>query len=217
MLTVSQATVGNWRDSNTGLGYGTIPFDINAVFAPVALRAIARMASAGLLPSNYSSVASQQAQVWENNAPAFFEVRNLTAATAASRVSSYISRANLTSATIQGAGALNSSSNGTAAGYNDPAQIVGSGAPFFALSLRENGTAVDVLNSDLCFALEYSTNVSANIIQAVVQALQPYPRGLLTNIGMVVANAAYSANASFAATFANTEYHGAVSWSWQTT
>jgi hypothetical protein len=35
---------------------------------------------------------------------------------------------------------------------------------------------------------------SEGIIQATIEALQPYPRGLLTNVGMVVANAAYDSN-----------------------
>lgn len=51
-----------------------------------------------------------------------------------------------------------------------------------------------VLNSDLGFVLLYANNVSASIIQATVEAMQPYPRGLLTNVGMVAANAAYDSN-----------------------
>lgn len=34
-----------------------------------------------------------------------------------------------------------------------------------------------VLHSDLGFVLQYGTNVSQGIMQAVVEALQPYPRG----------------------------------------
>lgn len=72
-----------------------------------------------------------------------------------------------------------------------------------------------VQNSDLGFVLSYGNNVSASIMQAVVEALQPYPRGrrarsgfhgpvgvgskltgsgLLTNIGMIVSNPAYDSN-----------------------
>ena len=51
-----------------------------------------------------------------------------------------------------------------------------------------------IQNSDLGFVLSYANDVPAGIIQATVEALQPYPRGLLTNVGMVVANAAYDSN-----------------------
>lgn len=32
--------VGNWRDSNTGLGSGRIPFDVNTALLPACLRSI---------------------------------------------------------------------------------------------------------------------------------------------------------------------------------
>ena len=41
--------VGNWRDSEEGLGGGRYPYDVNAVFVPAALDAIARLQSSGLL------------------------------------------------------------------------------------------------------------------------------------------------------------------------
>lgn len=138
----------------------------------------------------------RSALIWETAAPPLFEVA-ISNATAASRVSAYITAANLTNATISGAGVMNGSS--ASAGYSDTSQFIGSGAPFYALSLLENGTTVKILNSDLCFLLEYNTNVSESVIRATIQALQPYPRGLLTNVGMVVANAAYSPNTSDAA------------------
>lgn len=50
------------------------------------------------------------------------------------------------------------------------------------------------MNSDLGFVLLYGNNVSASIIQATIEALQLYPRGFWTNVGMVVANAAYDSN-----------------------
>lgn len=34
-----------------------------------------------------------------------------------------------------------------------------------------------MLHSDLGFALLYGNNVSSSLIQATVEALQPYPRG----------------------------------------
>lgn len=50
------------------------------------------------------------------------------------------------------------------------------------------------MSSDLGSVLLYGNNISATIIQATIEALQLYPRGLSTNVGMVVANAAYDPN-----------------------
>ena len=86
---------------------------------------------------------------------------------------------------------------------------------YYALSLRDNLKPVHIQHSDLSFLLLYGQNVKKEAIVATVQALQPYPRGLLTNAGMLVANAAFSWNDSDAETFSNRAYHGAVAWGWQ--
>jgi hypothetical protein len=116
----------------------------------------------------------------------------------------YVTKANLSETLLFGAGSLNEtrsdSGNGTnsttTSGWGEADQIIGaeSNSTFYALSINRNGSLVEVLNSDLGFVLLYANNVSAGIIQATIEALQPYPRGLLTNVGMVVANAAYDSN-----------------------
>ena len=97
----------------------------------------------------------------------------------------------------------------------------------YALSLDANGTAVQVQNSDLNAPLYFGTNVSQSLMQATVDALRPYPRGLLTNVGMLVANPALDVNTTNVAVFDRRAYHGtgafrhgseadlAVVWSWQ--
>lgn len=121
--------------------------------------------------------------------------------TTSSRLNNYIVEANLTDSLLYGAGALNdtqSSGNGTnsTSGWSADDQIIGGNgnSTFYALSIGRNGSLVEVLNSDLGFVLLYANNISESIIQATIEALQPYPRGLLTNVGMVVANAAYDSN-----------------------
>jgi len=42
-------TVGDWRDSGTGLGGGRYPYDVDAVLVPAALDATVRLAGSGLL------------------------------------------------------------------------------------------------------------------------------------------------------------------------
>ncbi|ORY33496.1 hypothetical protein BCR39DRAFT_520445 [Naematelia encephala] len=228
LVPIRDPTVGDWRDSNTGLGYGIYPFDVECALIPSALRAIATLTEAGILPSNYSN-ASTYASVWETNASPFFQV-SISASAAQSSLTNYVQAANLSESLLYGAGSLNNtqtvSTNGSY-GWSDAGQIIGgdssgssgnssnSNSTFYALSLKADGSPVEVLHSDLGFVLLYANNVSQSIMQAVIEALQPYPRGLLTNVGMIVANAAYDTNTTNIETFNNLQYHGTVSWSWQ--
>lgn len=173
---------------------------------PSALRAIIQLAEAGVLSSNYTENATAWAQIWETEASRFFEV-SINGTTANTRLDNYVAQANLSQALLFGAGALNdtrsmgttanSTSSNSPEGWGASDQIIGGGesnSTFYALSINREGATVEVLNSDLGFVLLYGNNVSAGIIQATIEALQPYPRGLLTNVGMVVANAAYDSN-----------------------
>ena len=159
--------VGNWRDSNAGLGYGIYAYDVNTALVPASLRAIAALSNANIISPSYASNASQLADVWESKAYQLFEV-NISAADATSRMANYISATNLTNALIGNATQLNATS-------------------FYALSLNSDGSPVQVMHSDLGFNLLYSSNVTNTTIQRVVDILRPYPQGLLTNVGMLVA------------------------------
>ncbi|KAL5504617.1 hypothetical protein ACEPAH_7280 [Sanghuangporus vaninii] len=207
--------VGNWRDSNEGNGFGRIAFDINTALVPASLRATARLARAGVIGNSVSNVtlengtaydtnstladvADSIAAVWEEKALPFFKV-TLDGASAEARLQNFVNKANLSEAL------LNDTTNATEA----------SNKSFYALSLMEDGSPVEVLHSDLGFNLLYGNNVSQELLQSVVELLQPYPRGLLTNIGMVIANPAYDSNTTNIEVLNNAAYHGTVVWSWQ--
>ncbi len=53
--------VGDWRDSNAGLGGGRIPYDVNTALVPAGLRAIAALSRAGYFPDHpdWKDVADQ--------------------------------------------------------------------------------------------------------------------------------------------------------------
>ncbi|PIL29853.1 hypothetical protein GSI_08060 [Ganoderma sinense ZZ0214-1] len=192
-------SAGNWRDSNQGLGHGFYPFDVNTALVPASLRATQHLLEAGVLDFarlNASEVAAV-ASVWEAQAPALFDV-TVNSTNAEARLKNFVSVAGLSTAL------LNSTSNTTTANVS-----------FYALSLKKDGTPVEVLNSDLSFNLVYGANVSRVFLQHVVDALQPYPRGLLTNIGMVVANPAYDSDTSLIGVLNRAAYHGTVVWSFQ--
>ncbi|BEJ02476.1 hypothetical protein CcaverHIS631_0702710 [Cutaneotrichosporon cavernicola] len=196
---------GNWRDSAAGNGWGHYAFDVNCAMVPAALRAMSNLAGS-LLPASYDVRA--WAETWENEACALFAVP-ISAAEAESRLSTYVQAANLSSDLLYGAGSLNGSKS---KGWSDPEYVVGA-VPLYALALSD--APVVVQHSDLAFVLLYSPTAPEGIIRATIAALQPYPRGLLTNVGMVVANAAYDPDPLTSKLFENTAYHGAVAWSWQ--
>jgi hypothetical protein len=90
---------------------------------------------------------------------------------------------------------------------------------------------MQVMNSDLGFNLMFGTNVSKVFLQHVIEALRPYPlgefrdvlsraayrtqsihAGLLSNIGMMVANPAYDSNTTNINVLNRASYHGTVIW-----
>lgn len=159
--------MGNWRDSNEGLGFGFYPFDVNTALVPASLRATHALAEAGLL--NFMGLDAVQidriAGMWETQAPALFEV-TVDGEEAERRLRNFVRAANLSEALLGGEGHADES------GGNRP------NVSFYASALREDETPVEVLNSDLGFNLVYGASVSREFLQRVVDALQPYPRGV---------------------------------------
>ncbi|HZU51750.1 MAG TPA: hypothetical protein VE968_07735, partial [Sphingomicrobium sp.] len=87
--------VGEWRDSNTGLGGGRYPYDVNAILVPAALRSAARLYAKGLLDPYLTKEdrllfarASKMADIWSMSAPVFFRVE-VDRSTAVRDVTSY--------------------------------------------------------------------------------------------------------------------------------
>lgn len=118
---------------------------MNVALVPASLRATARLARAGILfnssaatpvrSSALADVADATAQVWEDKASGFFEV-TVNASATESRLLNFVQQANL-SQTLLG--------NCTSA-VNDTASV---NKTFFALSLMEDGSPVEVRQSSL--------------------------------------------------------------------
>jgi glycogen debranching enzyme len=189
--------VGNWRDSTDGLGGGVYPYDVNAVLVPAALRAASRFVDSGLLDPYLTgdaraalADAAQQASVWESAAPTFFQV-SVTPAQAAAQLPTYAAQAGVPSGTL-------------------PASTLS----FYAVSLDEQGNPIPIMNSDGGFALLFGTPSEDTLQRIVSASVQPFPVGLVTDAGLLIANPAY-ANSSLWSRFTNAAYHGTVVWSWQ--
>jgi hypothetical protein len=83
-----------------------------------------------------------------------------------------------------------------------------------AIALDAQYKPVPVLHSDGGFALLLQDPPAAEVEQLVGSMLRPFPAGLLTDAGLLVANPVF-ADATRQRQLGRTAYHGTVIWSWQ--
>lgn len=192
---------GQWRDSHEGLGGGRYAYDVNAIFVPAALEAAARLHKAGLLTPYLNRSdraafgrAAADARVWRRHAPRPFKV-SIPADRAVAAVGTY------------------AASLGVPA---DKAVASIGAAPlaFHAIALDDKGAPIPIVNTDEAFDLLFGMPAPADLETSVRAMMRPFPAGLLTDVGVVVANAAHT-DAKLQADFTPAKYHGAVVWSWQ--
>lgn len=192
---------GEWRDSHEGLGFGRIPYNVNAVFVPAALKAIVEFKQSGLVDSYLAeskvtvdaSLVGHNAQVWRDSGE-HFKV-SLDAGQVQLRQEQYLKARDLT--------------DKIPALINEPLAT-----QFYAVSLAQDGTPVEIMNSDIGFALLFDEPTSEQLTIAVDSILAPFPQGLLSDVGMMVASGVY-ADAKLYPYVTNNHYHGEVIWSWQ--
>jgi hypothetical protein len=195
------STTGQWRDSGEGLGRGHFPYDVNAVFVPAALAAASRFYASGLLDPYLASSdraslarAAAMARIWSAKAGPLFDVdvpndvarKELDAYAAALGVSATEARASIGEAAVR----------------------------FHALSLDTDARAVPVIHSDDGFELLFGRPSAAALDLSVSALMRPFPAGLRTEVGILVANPVYAAP-DVQARFTKNDYHGTVVWSWQ--
>jgi hypothetical protein len=84
-----------------------------------------------------------------------------------------------------------------------------------AIALDGRGRPIPVMHSDDGFMLLFGEPDAGYLEQVVRRLAQPYPAGLRTPVGIVVANAAYVTDPELRGRFLRDAYHGAVVWSWQ--
>ena len=190
---------GDWRDSEQGLGRGRFAYDINAALVPAALEATARLAESGLLDDygakrHSLSRAREQSQAWTANAPALFAV-DVPASRARAGIAAYAKEAGVPGdAAIRALG-------------DQP-------LTFHALSLDAAGRPVPILNSDEGFRLLLTEPSADELERCVAAIMRPFPAGLITDAGMLVANPML-AGPDLRREFTRFAYHGTVVWSWQ--
>jgi hypothetical protein len=170
---------------------------VNVSLVPAALRGAASLYAAGLLGADTSraTAINDMAAIWESKAPPFFEIQ-VTEATAKSRVAAYATRVGLDPA-------------GAVASISGP-------LTYRAVSLNAAGVPVPVMNTDDGFVFLFNKPSDAFLVEAAGRILRPFPAGLRTDVGVVVANTALDApDSALQRTFTRGDYHGTVIWSWQ--
>ena len=194
-------SAGQWRDSNDGLGGGRFPYDVNAVFVPAAIEAAHRFFASGLLDPYLDTAdrgifsrAESMARIWRDKAGSLFDVA-VASATARRDITRYAADLNLS-----GDAALRSVGN--------------SPVHFHALSLSADAKSIPIVHSDEGFELLFGNPSPAALRQAVTAIMRPFPAGLVTEVGVVVANPVY-ATPAIKAQLTSSAYHGTVIWSWQ--
>lgn len=205
--------VGQWRDSTYGLANGRIPFDVNCALAPAALYAISKLAAMpGIFPNNsltkdWAIIAATRAKVWEDKTLPYFQ-HNITIDSATSRLEEYTSKSTFYNGPTHADSITNYSSSGTLIDY---ALAINSTTSPDKIPISHTDTAfrLFLLNSTDDAQLTTFINATANAI------LRPFPAGLTTPFGVVVANPALSGDDILIANLTNSAYHGTVVWSWQ--
>ena len=194
-MVVSRSKILTSR-STYGIGGGRIPYDVNAALVPAALRSIAALSAAGFFPEHpdWNETASAYAQVWEDSTLEFFAV-TVPVDEARSLVESY--------------------TEATGFGFPSHADNITSDVVYHGLALDGNNDQplVKVMNTDDCFRTfllntTNQTQLTAFLEQTATNILQPYPVGLSTPVGAIVANPAYGGDPVYAANFSNNAYHG---------
>jgi hypothetical protein len=185
--------VGNWRDSERGLGGGRIPYDVNAALVPAALAAAARLYRLPALGADQRRAveAERLAAVWSHAIDAFRV--EVSAADARREVAAYAAQLGLDDhavASIDGPVALH------------------------ALALDGNGRPIPIMNTDDGFVLLFGEPSPVFLEEVVAHITQPFPAGLYTPVGLVVANPVF-APGPLQRQFTRADYHGTVIWSWQ--
>lgn len=192
---------GEWRDSNTGLGGGRYPYDVNAVFVPAALQAALDLYRGHLLDPyltqadrrDFDALPAMTA-TWQTQAPPLFAL-DLSAADAHRAVTTYAAKAGVPA---------------------QPALLAIDDQPvsYDAIALDASGKPVPIENSDIGFTLLFGHPSTSQLLTIAEVIARPFPAGLMTGAGMLVANPVF-APAALQAEFGPGAYHGTVIWSWQ--
>ena len=190
--------VGEWRDSENGLAHGNDPYSVNGALTVPALEALTDIFEE-LSEPEQAARARELVPVYRRLADRFWV--ELKREEIESRLEAYGESVPTDSQATWGA-LLN--------GLIIPETLT---VPL--LSFNEDGSPNVVTHSDVAFNLFYG-NLSEEELKRILTFLeQPFPLGVTTPVGPVVANPILSPNPEHHTLLGFGQYHGMVVWSWQ--
>lgn len=187
--------VGNWRDSENGLGGGVYAYDVNTALVPAALKAMAGLYGAresGFYNPGKAAWAEKAFSIWNEKALPFFVVR-VPAKDLPRYGETY----------FRNIGA-------------DPARLKlpAEDLEFTAVSLGDSGKPVLVMHSDDSLLMAFGYPSAAHLARVNRLVRGEFPFGLHTPVGILAANAIFASRA-WQHKFTERKYHGRVSWAMQ--
>jgi hypothetical protein len=205
--------VGQWRDSDMGIAFGRYAFDVNAGLVPAALECARALYTLFENTAKADEAGAMLAE-WQGVEELFLVEESL--ATAQADVTSYAQAVGVTDTSSQLAG--------------EP----GNNYAFYGISLDAAGKPMPVMHTDHGFVMEFINPSDEYLVRVANTISKDYPAGLMSSVGVMVANPAFAAD-TFTVTdpknlkdpaddvqdvkvrdiFTNSHYHGSVVWSWQ--
>jgi hypothetical protein len=232
LIRIDDPYVGDWRDSEAGLGGGVFPASVNVDLVANSLRAISKVSKARGDDARAEATEPLRKR-WEG-ANAHFAV-HLTADDMRSRLRTFLDldsnasqRDRLRDLVIGRNAAdepvtLNAFLQGTT-----PVNLA-QGLTYDALSLDADGNPIPVMHSDSALRLYLGDPPIGDVEQMLKVMELPYPVGLMTPAGVLTANPAYAHDFSFRGLDTSRQhmeetrltekldrrgYHGTVVWLW---
>jgi len=206
--------VGDWRDSDSGIAFGRYPFDVNAGLAPGALDAAVTLYTR-FADSAKASDAAQVLAKWQDVDELFRIEGDLT--TMQANVADYARAVGITDTSSQ-----------------LEATEPGGRYSLYGISLDLAGTQMPIMHTDHGFVMEFAKPSDAYLVRVANTLRKDFPAGLMSKVGVMVANPALAApgftvtdpknlkdpnddvpNVKIRDLYTSSQYHGSVVWSWQ--
>jgi hypothetical protein len=205
-------SVGQWRDSDSGLAFGRYPFDVNVALVPGSLAAAEAIYTRLDRPA-LAAEARRMASVWQG-VEALFRISR-EAGQARANVRSY--------AAAVGIADRSSELEPDAAG-----NIID-----YGIALDASGAPIPVMHSDHGFVLAFTRPSEAYLTDVAKLLTRTFPAGLASPVGVMIANpglapadyrvtdpksfddVADDVSVPLRSLFTAAHYHGTVVWSWQ--
>jgi hypothetical protein len=204
--------VGQWRDSDMGIGYGRRAFDVNAALVPGALEAAAAL-YARLGQDDQAGEAERMFGEWQGVEEVFRVELPLAEARA------------------------NAADYAEAVGVIDTSDQIeaeaGGMVRYYGISLDEAGDPIPVMHTDHGFVMEFTEPSEEYLVRVATMISRDFPAGLMSPVGVMVASPALAAAGETVVNpgdlrdpdddapvalrdiFTSSHYHGTVVWSWQ--